>query len=198
MVAKPRASKRVSILDAAEVVFIREGYDGASMDRIAEGAKASKTSVYNHFKSKEELFRAVMVRFLEERVALDEMRYDSEASLETQLGDVASQVMAAAQDPSWMGLAKTMTAVAIHQPHLVSELLASKLVGEDALTGWLRAASDDGRLTVTDPSLVARVFWSVLTGAFILPALFGTLGPKSELEAIKTELLSLMLDRYRA
>lgn len=44
------------LLDAAEKVFVRDGYEAAQLDAIAARAGRSKGSVYTHFKSKEDLF----------------------------------------------------------------------------------------------------------------------------------------------
>ena len=44
------------LLDAAEEVFVRDGYEAAQLDEIAARADRSKGAVYNHFKSKEDLF----------------------------------------------------------------------------------------------------------------------------------------------
>lgn len=52
-------SKNISkekILEAAANVFAREGLDKASIDEIAKEAKVAKGSVYNYFKSKDELY----------------------------------------------------------------------------------------------------------------------------------------------
>ena len=58
--------KRESIIDAAIRAFQEDGFDNTSMDRIAEVAGASKRTVYNHFESKEDLFGAVVERFMGE------------------------------------------------------------------------------------------------------------------------------------
>ncbi len=44
------------LLDAAEKVFVRDGYEAAQLDAIAAAAGRSKGAVYTHFKSKEDLF----------------------------------------------------------------------------------------------------------------------------------------------
>jgi AcrR family transcriptional regulator len=44
------------LLDAAEEVFVRDGYEVAQLDEIAAMAGRSKGAVYAHFKSKEDLF----------------------------------------------------------------------------------------------------------------------------------------------
>lgn len=52
--------KRKAILNAAEEVFLRDGFAGASMDELAAVAGVSKMTVYRHFHSKEALFEGVL------------------------------------------------------------------------------------------------------------------------------------------
>jgi AcrR family transcriptional regulator len=47
------------LLDAAEAVFVRDGYEGAQLDEIATMAGRSKGAVYGHFENKEDLFLAL-------------------------------------------------------------------------------------------------------------------------------------------
>src|SRR5271166_2489507 len=47
------------LLNAAEEVFVRDGYESAQLDEIAAAAGRSKGAVYTHFKSKEDLFLAL-------------------------------------------------------------------------------------------------------------------------------------------
>jgi AcrR family transcriptional regulator len=47
------------LLEAAEEVFVRDGYDGAQLVAIASAAGRSKGALYGHFKSKEDLFLAL-------------------------------------------------------------------------------------------------------------------------------------------
>lgn len=54
--------KRTAILDAAEVLFVSEGFDRASVDAIAERAQVSKRTVYDHFGDKKALFDRVLAR----------------------------------------------------------------------------------------------------------------------------------------
>lgn len=55
-----RDEKEAAIVDAARATFLTAGFDGASMDRIAFVAGVSKRTVYNRFRSKEELFAAAI------------------------------------------------------------------------------------------------------------------------------------------
>jgi TetR/AcrR family transcriptional repressor of mexJK operon len=58
--AKLMARKRAAILQAARDVFLRQGYEGASMEAIAAAADVSIMTLYRHAESKEDLFAAVI------------------------------------------------------------------------------------------------------------------------------------------
>lgn len=54
------------ILQAAEAVFSRWGFSMATMDAIAEEAQFSKATLYRYFKSKREIFLAIIFNSFEE------------------------------------------------------------------------------------------------------------------------------------
>jgi len=60
----PRATatqlKREQILQGALAIFLRQGYEGTSMDRVASAAGVSKITIYKHFQGKEGLFTALI------------------------------------------------------------------------------------------------------------------------------------------
>ena len=55
---------RTRILEAAQRVFLKRGYQSASIDEIAEVAPASKPTIYAHFPGKEALFAAVVTHIM--------------------------------------------------------------------------------------------------------------------------------------
>ncbi len=59
-----RESNREGILDAAAGVFLRYGFKKTSMDDLAQAASLSRQGLYLHFASKEELFKATLMRVL--------------------------------------------------------------------------------------------------------------------------------------
>jgi AcrR family transcriptional regulator len=56
---------RELLLNSAEIVFVRDGYLGAELGEVATMAGRSKGAIYGHFKSKEDLYFAL----LEERIS---------------------------------------------------------------------------------------------------------------------------------
>jgi AcrR family transcriptional regulator len=54
---------RLTILQAAHDLFIKQGYHGTSMRQIAKEADIALGGLYNHFTSKEAVFEAVFLAF---------------------------------------------------------------------------------------------------------------------------------------
>ena len=62
---------RTRILDAAMLVFRRQGFRRSSIEQAAEAAGLTRQALYHHFKSKEALFRAVIERLHEDALAAE-------------------------------------------------------------------------------------------------------------------------------
>ncbi|MGF1573625.1 MAG: TetR/AcrR family transcriptional regulator [Sumerlaeia bacterium] len=57
--------KREAIIQAAQQLFMANGFDHVSMQAIAQEAGVSKVTVYSHFKDKEDLFKAIVIAVAE-------------------------------------------------------------------------------------------------------------------------------------
>src|SRR5438093_129172 len=55
------AGKHAAIVQAATALFLRNGYQGTSVDDIAATAAVSKQTVYKNFGDKEQLFAAIIL-----------------------------------------------------------------------------------------------------------------------------------------
>ena len=58
--------RRAAILDAALEVFAKHGYNGASIDEIAQAAGISKALIYEHFPSKKDLHVSLLERHVQQ------------------------------------------------------------------------------------------------------------------------------------
>jgi AcrR family transcriptional regulator len=54
--------RRAQLIDVGRAVFAKRGYEGASMEEIADRAKVSKPIVYEHFGGKEGLYAVIVDR----------------------------------------------------------------------------------------------------------------------------------------
>ncbi|MFM9865032.1 MAG: TetR/AcrR family transcriptional regulator [Micropepsaceae bacterium] len=66
--AEQQAQTRERLLAAAERVFARHGYGGASIDLISAEAGYSKGAIYSNFESKEEVFLELARVYMERRM----------------------------------------------------------------------------------------------------------------------------------
>jgi AcrR family transcriptional regulator len=55
-------SKREQIIDVALSLFYKDGFNATGVEKIREAANVSKKTLYNHFKSKDELILTVLRR----------------------------------------------------------------------------------------------------------------------------------------
>lgn len=87
---KERAQQRMAenrkfILSAAEKVFAKNGYGHASVDDIAREAQFSKATLYRYFRSKGEIFTAVIMESFQEALRgftrIQQKDRDTEAKL---------------------------------------------------------------------------------------------------------------------
>ena len=95
MNARPRMStheksqeKRRQILESAERVFARKGFDGANMREIAAAAGVNKFMLYYHFEDKQTLFERVLEAITRPVFRKLTDTIDGAASLEQAIGDV--------------------------------------------------------------------------------------------------------------
>ena len=65
-----RSIKENQIIDAAQAVFSRQGYDNTKMEDIAAEISMSKGSIYFYFNSKENLYMAITYRAYEALIDL--------------------------------------------------------------------------------------------------------------------------------
>jgi TetR/AcrR family transcriptional regulator len=59
---REKEHRREEIIDAAEKVFFEKGLQVATMDEIADRAELGKSTLYLYYKSKEDLYLAVLMR----------------------------------------------------------------------------------------------------------------------------------------
>lgn len=64
------------ILQAAQEVFLAKGFDGSSINEIADKAKINKSLIYHHFSSKESLWKAVKTFLLQSHAGQDISQID--------------------------------------------------------------------------------------------------------------------------
>ncbi len=99
---REKQQRAQSILDAATNVFLAKGYAKTTMDDIALEAEITKPTIYQYFKTKEQLYFSLMAPFIEElgkqiekiEKSVVESEYENGASL---IRDLFQNMYAAVQ-----------------------------------------------------------------------------------------------------
>ncbi|MET7935261.1 TetR/AcrR family transcriptional regulator [Streptomyces sp. NPDC005322] len=179
--AGPQPAKRQAILEAAVAVFLREGYARAGVDVIADEARVSKQTVYNHFGDKERLFIAAVdgereraaARFAADSPSAPE-RYD-DADIRTALTAFGRRVLAVLLDERASALRRLVIAEVARHPALrpaCAEGEPQQLVKYLAET--FRRRTDRGELSVPDPATAAQQFVALLIQQGLYQSMYGT------------------------
>jgi AcrR family transcriptional regulator len=118
-----RALTRRRLIDAAEAVFARSGFHGASVEEIAREAGATTGALYSNFAGKEDLFLALF----EERIATDVGDYSQIVAAGTTLEEQARQagdhwMQILRERPAYFPLLIEFWAYAVRVPRLRERL----------------------------------------------------------------------------
>ena len=152
------ADSRAAILDAAQRLFMQDGYRGISMRQIAEAVGVTKAALYYHFQDKEDLFIAIVEQYLLRMSALiDQVALTadaSEVSVREQVSELVRRILA--QPPEQRSIIRLASQELgnIH-PHHRARFLAlyhDQFVGRiTALLQVAWVAANCGQWTPTSP-----------------------------------------------
>src|SRR5580704_1570149 len=108
------------ILDAARKVFLERGFEGASIDEIAEVARSGKPTIYARFRDKRALFTEVVTRDILSRIVEFKGEAATGAMIEERLTSAAVTLMHWGLDSDRIGLMRLAVAEARRFPDLAS------------------------------------------------------------------------------
>ncbi len=155
----PDPEKRQAILQAASELFLADGPERTSMDRIARRAGVSKQTVYAHFSSKERLYRAVIAQRLAEYFPESPLEIAPGADFARTLQEIGERFMRLVFSPEALGMVRRLIDAAPREPRLTTlfyEEGPDRL--EEALAQVFSRAIDEGGFPEADPQVAARRF----------------------------------------
>lgn len=168
--------KREAIRAAARTLFLRQGYQGTSMDEIAALAAVSKQTVYKNFADKQQLCTEIVLGTLDQVSApfLDRVAaLAATGDLAADLRSLARDYLASVLRPEVLRLRRLI----IGEAHHLTELARTyyDAAPERTLAGLadcFAALAERGLLTVPDPALAAGHFAFLVLGRSLDRALF--------------------------
>lgn len=196
----PRGSEgeaTLRILAAAKPVFLREGYDAASIDAIAGSAGISKKTIYARFASKEDLFEAVIVRFIEENVPSIEQAAARDGPVAERLHRIALAMLEVTLTVDLIAVRRIIVAEAVRFPEfarLMHDFGVARVV--PLIERCLEEGNASGEIAVDDVRHACEMFVSITVRGFIDKAELGLERPG--LSHVKREALRRSIDFFMA
>ena len=153
-----RQANEATILAAAESVFARAGFGGATIASIAQASGLPKANVHYYFGSKEALYRAVLAQILSDWLEPTRCITADAQPREAVEQYIRAKMALSAQRPDG---SKVFANELLHGAPVVSELLATdlrQLVREKAavIQGWVQA----GRMAPVDGTHLFFTIWA--------------------------------------
>jgi AcrR family transcriptional regulator len=161
------------ILDAAQELFLSQGFEATSLNQIAAGAAATKRTLYVKIGDKAELFAHVVRRLLDQRRERlnDSATTGSPAERLVRFGE---NLLDVALDPDVLRLYRLMVAEAPRFPALASLMEEQITHGAHAsLAELLRNETGRGRITLDDLEAAAELLLTMIIASPQRAALFG-------------------------
>jgi TetR/AcrR family transcriptional regulator len=146
--AKPRKEE---ILDVATRLFAERGYEGTSMNDVAERVGMRKASLFYHFATKDALYEAVLDRLVASLQAALEAIYVSSGTFEDRLDAVTEAVVTLLSSHPYA--ARLLLREAMDWGPVIrgGQLLDRILLVLEAGAAWLRAGQEQGAFVEGDP-----------------------------------------------
>lgn len=193
---------RAAILDAAERLFADQGYDATSLTQVGAAAGVSRGTPGYFFRSKSELYQAVLDRsFAEVREAVRAGRARALASGESPdtilAGAVSDYFDFLAARPNFVRLIEREALSGSRLPHGASHLSAGQeaLAAISAELGLDESASGEAAQLLL--SIISLCWFHLIHDRTVAPAVGVRLEDADDLERRKRHVISLVLHGLR-
>jgi AcrR family transcriptional regulator len=182
-----QAHTRSCLMQSAAKIFARRGLQQASIDEVAEDAGFTKGAFYANFKSKEELFLAMLDERFAERLDEIDRVLATEAEPETQARQAGTDFTRyVSADPEWQRLFFEFTAYAARNEEFRDELVTRyRALRERIAETYGRRAEELGVISPVPLADVSLMTFAMANGVALEKLL--------EPEAVSDELYGTML-----
>jgi AcrR family transcriptional regulator len=195
-----KGRKYDQVLDGARAVFLREGYEGASVDEIARDAGVSKATLYSYFPDKQHLFLAVLETECAHQAEVEILLDGNDLTVEETLRVICKTLITFFLSRFGQDMFRICVAEAQRFPELGRTFYDSgpkkwaRRIGQYLDSPKARAALD-----IEDSLLAADQLAQLCRADLMLKVLFGIEQdpPEAEIDRIADEAVKTFLARYR-
>jgi AcrR family transcriptional regulator len=192
------SQKREEVLAIAAEYFLANGFAGTSINVMAKAASISKESIYRYFRSKEELFEAVIDRQLnmyQKRMSKVEAEYHA-VPLAEALERVAETVLEAVNHQRSMQVRQIVFSETPRSPELGAHYYA--IGPQMAYTQLERILNEHADKLILEPAKLSRYFLAMVSHDITLRRQCGILKPltRAQLKKLAQEVVADFLKAF--
>jgi len=187
------------VLIGARDVFLRDGFEGASVDDIAKAAQVSKATLYSYFPDKRLLFMEVAKTECRRQADNAIETTDMTAPIATILHDIAVQMVGFLTSDFGQRIFRISVAESDRFPALGREFYDSgPALIRERMVALLTCAHEKGEVSIQDIPLAADQF-AELCKADLFPRMVFSLSEtftEAEIERVVTGAVEMFMARY--
>ncbi|MCE4369610.1 TetR/AcrR family transcriptional regulator [Xanthomonas hortorum] len=177
------AEKTAAVLSAACQHFSIFGFDGTTMDDVANAAEVAKATVYSHFESKSELFIAALDALHGQMPSPEDVVAGPSEDVPTHLRAIARRLLKVALSRPALGICRMLILPTESAPALVQQIWVSTVARyRNAIQAVLCEAERRRQLRLTDPERAVSHFISLATGDLAMNMLLTSRRPMAAMD----------------
>lgn len=192
--AEKTAQTRARLLESAEKIFARDGFEAAKLEQIAADAGYTRGAFYANFDSKEDLFIALIGEEVERRMALARQRTAQRAMLslskEQLLPIVRQNYIRSLKNRTWNILFLEFKLFVLRHPELKDKVTEMQTKAYATIAGALEAVFTGVEMKPPVPALAAGTALAALANTLGLDLAVG----KAITEEEADKVLGLLFD----
>ncbi|MBV2144315.1 TetR/AcrR family transcriptional regulator [Falsochrobactrum sp. TDYN1] len=192
-------AKRHQILDGAQRIFLRMGFDAASMNDITREAGVSKGTIYVYFNSKDDLFVALCEHYRHTLFAELTEQLDKGFSTRKELADFGAALVTLITSATAIRTQRIILGVSERKPDLAARFYErgpkrSLLIMAEHLSRMIEA----GMLEPFDPMQKAQQLTDLFLSGLYRPRLFGAMSEEPSAQTVTANVESALDFFFRA
>jgi AcrR family transcriptional regulator len=189
------------VLDGAREVFLRDGFEGASVDDIARAAGVSKATLYSYFPDKRLLFLEVAKAECRRQADEAEALISDDAPVADVLRLAGERIVAFGQSDFGQKIFRICVAESERFPQLGHDFYHSgPMLIRERLSVYLAKAVARGEVAIGDIALAADQFAQLCKGDLHDRVIFGVAGEGSarDIRRVVDGAVAMFMARYGA
>lgn len=180
-------AKQKDILRAAEEEFQKHGLNNAVIDSIVENAKVSKRTLYKYYRSKLDLFQAVLMQKYRAVGRGQKIVYKRDEDFKGQLKNLIVSEINTYQSTAYRDVAQIILRELMLSQDKAEKVFAQLPPTGTSIKAWLEAAVKDGYLVCADIATASESLENHIKSYAFYPQIFG-------LEALTAERVDHIAD----